>query len=98
MVGGITAFIGAAMLGPRIGKYDKNGKARPILGHNILIGALGVFILWFGWYGFNGAEQQTRCSYHRFFATTTVAPAVATVSAMIFYMDQKWQNRMFPCP
>ena len=55
MVGGITAFIGAAMLGPRIGKYDKNGKPRPILGHNLLIGALGVFILWFGWYGFNGA-------------------------------------------
>lgn len=55
MVGGITAFIGAAMLGPRIGKYDKNGKPKPILGHNLLIGALGVFILWFGWYGFNGA-------------------------------------------
>ena len=55
MVGGITAFIGAALLGPRIGKYDKDGKSRPIMGHNILIGALGVFILWFGWYGFNGA-------------------------------------------
>ena len=55
MVGGVAAFIGAIILGPRIGKYDKNGKARPILGHNILIGALGVFILWFGWYGFNGA-------------------------------------------
>lgn len=48
MVGGITAFIGAALLGPRIGKYDKNGRPQPILGHNILIGALGVFILWFG--------------------------------------------------
>lgn len=43
------------MLGPRIGKYDKNGKSVPILGHNIVVAALGVFILWFGWYGFNGA-------------------------------------------
>ena len=84
MVGGITAFIGAAMLGPRIGKYDKNGKARPILGHNILIGALGVFILWFGWYGFNGAAATDTMQLSQIFATTTVAPAVATVSAMIF--------------
>lgn len=79
-----TAFIGAAMLGPRIGKYDKNGKARPILGHNILIGALGVFILWFGWYGFNGAAATDTMQLSQIFATTTVAPAVATVSAMIF--------------
>ena len=84
MVGGITAFIGAAMLGPRIGKYDKNGKPRPILGHNILIGALGVFILWFGWYGFNGAAATDTMQLSQIFATTTVAPAVATVSAMIF--------------
>ena len=84
MVGGITAFIGAAMLGPRIGKYDKNGKARPILGHNILIGALGVFILWFGWYGFNGAAATDTMQLSQIFATTTIAPAVATVSAMIF--------------
>ena len=63
MVGGITAFIGAAMLGPRIGKYDKNGKPKPILGHNLLIGALGVFILWFGWYGFNGRTAlRRRCT------------------------------------
>ena len=55
MVGGVTGFIGACFLGSRIGKYDKNGHARPILGHNISIAALGVFILWFGWYGFNGA-------------------------------------------
>ena len=84
MVGGITAFIGAAMLGPRIGKYDKNGKPRPILGHNILIGALGVFILWFGWYGFNGAAATDTMQLSQIFAITTVAPAVATVSAMIF--------------
>ena len=84
MVGGITAFIGAAMLGPRIGKYDKNGKPKPILGHNILIGALGVFILWFGWYGFNGAAASDVMQLSQIFATTTVAPAVATVSAMLY--------------
>ena len=84
MVGGITAFIGAAMLGPRIGKYDKNGKPKPILGHNLLIGALGVFILWFGWYGFNGAAAKSIESLGSIFLTTTVAPSVATVVCMIF--------------
>lgn len=84
MVGGITAFIGAAMLGPRIGKYDKNGKPRPILGHNILIGALGVFILWFGWYGFNGAAATSIDQLGSIFLTTTISPAVATVVCMIF--------------
>lgn len=83
-VGGITALIGAALLGPRIGKYDRNGKARPILGHNILIGALGVFILWFGWYGFNGAAAIDTMQLSQIFATTTIAPAAATCSAMIF--------------
>lgn len=84
MVGGITAFIGAAMLGPRIGKYDKNGKPKPILGHNLLIGALGVFILWFGWYGFNGAAATSESQLAHIFLTTTIAPAVATVVCMIF--------------
>ena len=84
MVGGLTALIGAAMLGPRIGKYDKNGKSRPILGHNILIGALGVFILWFGWYGFNGAAASDTLQLSQIFATTTIAPAAATCAAMIF--------------
>ena len=88
MVGGITAFIGAAMLGPRIGKYDKNGKARPILGHNILIGALGVFILWFCWFGFNGAstvsmEGDAIVSAGKIFVTTNLAAAVATVTVML---------------
>lgn len=83
-VGGIAGFIGAAMLGPRIGKYDKNGKSRPILGHNIVVGALGVFILWFGWYGFNGAAAADGVHLGRIFATTTVAPAMATVTAMLF--------------
>ena len=84
MVGGVAALIGAIILGPRIGKYDKNGKPRPILGHNILIGALGVFILWFGWYGFNGAAATDTMQLSQIFATTTVAPAVATCTAMIY--------------
>jgi Amt family ammonium transporter len=84
MVGGVAGLIGAAFLGPRIGKYDENGKSKPILGHNIVIGALGVFILWFGWYGFNGAAAADGVHLGRIFATTTVAPAVATCAAMIF--------------
>lgn len=89
MVGGIAAFIGAAMLGPRIGKYKidkKTGKkiARAIPGHNLTIGALGVFILWFGWYGFNGAAATSVDSLASIFVTTTLAPAVATCVTMIF--------------
>lgn len=89
MVGGIAAFIGAAMLGPRIGKYkiDKvTGKktARAIPGHNLTIGALGVFILWFGWYGFNGAAATNTEMLASIFVTTTLAPSVATVVTMIF--------------
>lgn len=83
MVGGITGLIGAAMLGARIGKYDKNGKPVPILGHNIPIAAMGVFVLWFGWYGFNGAAAADGDALGKIFATTTVAPAFATVTAMI---------------
>ena len=84
MVGGIASVIGAAMLGPRIGKYDKNGKPRPILGHNILIGALGVFILWFAWYGFNGAAASDPTQLAQILGTTTIAPAVATFVCMMF--------------
>ena len=89
MVGGIAAFIGAAMLGPRIGKYkiDKaTGKktARAIPGHNLTVGALGVFILWFGWYGFNGAAATNTDMLASIFVTTTLAPSVATVVTMIF--------------
>lgn len=60
MVGGIAALVGAAILGPRIGKFDKNGKPKAIPGHSLTLGALGCFILWFGWYGFNGLQQQQR--------------------------------------
>ncbi len=85
MVGGITALIGAAVLGPRIGKYSKRtGKPHAIPGHNLPLGALGVFILWFGWYGFNGAAATDIDHLARIFATTTLAPAFATVAVMIF--------------
>lgn len=56
MVGGICALIGAKILGPRLGKYDKEGKPKAILGHSLTLGALGVFILWFCWFGFNGCS------------------------------------------
>lgn len=83
-VGGFTALIGAKMLGPRIGKYDEEGKPRGIPGHNLAIGALGVFILWFGWYGFNGAAATNGIQLATIFATTTVSPALATCTVMIF--------------
>lgn len=88
MVGGISALIGAAMLGPRIGKFvkDKNGKVTKVNafpGHNLPIGCLGVFILWLGWYGFNGAAATSIDELGSIFVTTTIAPAVATVVTMI---------------
>ena len=89
MVGGISALIGAKILGPRIGKFvkDKNGKVTKVNafpGHNLPIGALGVFILWLGWYGFNGAACTTVDQLGSVFVTTTIAPAIATVVCMIF--------------
>ena len=90
MVGGLIACLGAALLGPRIGKYDKNGKARAIPGHNLTAMALGVFILWFCWFGFNGGstvamstdDDMELASLVMF--NTNLAAAVATVVAMIF--------------
>lgn len=89
MVGGIAALIGAIILGPRIGKYerDENGKVikvNAIQGHSIPLGALGAFILWFGWYGFNGAAATSTSELATIFLNTTIAPAVATVTTMIF--------------
>ena len=89
MVGGIAALVGAIFLGPRIGKYvkDKSGKVtkvNAIPGHSITLGALGVFILWLGWYGFNGAAATSASELASVFLTTTVAPYVATVTTMVF--------------
>lgn len=89
MVGGISALVGAKILGPRIGKFntDKDGKITKVNafpGHSIPLGALGVFILWLGWYGFNGAAATSVEQLGSIFVTTTIAPAVATVTCMIF--------------
>lgn len=88
MVGGISALVGASILGARIGKFTKdkegNVKVNAIPGHNLTIGALGVFILWFGWYGFNPAASQSVEMLGSIFLTTTIAPAIATVTCMVF--------------
>ncbi len=89
MVGGIAALVGAIFLGPRIGKYvrDPGGKVikvNAIPGHSITLGALGVFILWLGWYGFNGAAATTASQLASIFLTTTIAPSVATVTTMLY--------------
>ena len=89
MVGGLCALIGAKMVGPRIGKFtkDKSGKITKVNafpGHNIVIGCLGVFILWLGWYGFNGAAATNMEQLASIFLTTTIAPSIATVVCMIF--------------
>lgn len=88
MVGGVAAFVGAAILGPRIGKYDKNGKPNAILGHSMTLAALGVFILWFCWFGFNGCSTVAlsgdgATNAARIFYTTNLAAAMATVIVLI---------------
>ena len=88
LVRSAMALIGAIILGPRIGKYSKSGKSRAIPGHNLTVGALGVFILWFCWFGFNGAstvsmEGDAIVSAGKIFVTTNLAAAVATVTVML---------------
>jgi len=89
MVGGISALIGAALLGPRLGKFEKDEsgkivKVNAFPGHNLVAASLGVFILWLGWYGFNGAACTSVDQLGSVFVTTTIAPALATVTCMIF--------------
>ena len=87
---GVCACIGAAILGPRIGKYDDQGRPRAILGHSLSLGALGVFLLWFCWFGFNGCStvgmegDDVIVSAGLIFVTTNMAPAVASVVTMIY--------------
>lgn len=89
MVGGVAALVGAVLLGPRIGKYDKNGKPRAIPGHSLTLGALGVFILWFGWFGFNPGStvsatgDDTLIKMGSIFVTTNLAAAAAAAVTMI---------------
>lgn len=88
-VGGVLAFIGAIFLGPRLGKYSKDGKSRAIPGHNLLAAALGVFILWFGWFGFNPGSQLAasgevnRIAISHVFLTTNLAAAAGGAATMI---------------
>ncbi|MCL2214551.1 MAG: ammonium transporter [Treponema sp.] len=84
MAGGICALVGAAFVGPRVGKYGRDSKVNAIPGHNITISALGVFILWFGWYGFNGAAAGNIGELGSIFVTTTISACAASVTAMIF--------------
>lgn len=88
LVGGVAALVGAKMLGARIGKYDKNGNSKAIPGHNIVVGALGIFILWFCWFGFNGSstmsmEGEAIATAGKIFMNTNLSAAVAAVSAML---------------
>lgn len=88
MVGGIASVIGAAMLEPRIGKYTKGKDGKTVVnafpGHSLTLGALGCFILWFAWYGFNGAAASDPTQLAQILGTTTIAPAVATFVCMMF--------------
>ncbi|HKM21955.1 MAG TPA: ammonium transporter, partial [Lachnospiraceae bacterium] len=89
MVGGVAALVGAKILGPRLGKYDKDGKPRAIPGHSLTLGALGVFILWFCWFGFNGCSTVSMVDgmdvlASKVFVTTNLAAACATVATMVF--------------
>jgi Amt family ammonium transporter len=90
LVGGVAALVGAKMLGPRIGKYDKNGKPRAILGHSVALGALGVFILWFCWFGFNGTStlgatgDSTLTSMGQIFVNTNMSAACAAIATMTY--------------
>lgn len=89
-IGGWASLAGVLVVGPRIGKYTKDGKARAIPGHNIPIATVGVFVLWFGWYGFNvGSETAADTSLPLIAVNTTLAPAAAVITALftthIFY-------------
>ncbi len=96
MVGGVAALVGAKMLGARIGKYDKNGKPKAILGHSLTLAALGVFILWFGWFGFNGCStiiatgDETLTKMSHIFMTTNLAAACGAIATMLYtWIKQK---------
>jgi|TARA_B100000959_G_C14942485_1_gene608434 Amt family ammonium transporter len=92
-VGGWAALIGAYTLGPRLGKYGKNGNIKPILGHNMPLAAIGVFLLWFGWYGFNGGSVLSADpgGVSLVFVTTTLAAAAGVIGAMVtsWYISKK---------
>lgn len=90
MVGGVAALVGAKILGPRIGKYNPDGTVNAIPGHSLTLGALGVFLLWFGWFGFNGCStvsatgDDTLLSMSKIFVTTNMAAAAGAAATMIY--------------
>ena len=93
MVGGVAALIGAIILGPRIGKYTKDGKSKAIPGHSLTIAALGVFILWFGWFGFNPGSQLAAATEadaiaisHVFLTTNLAACAGGFFALLVSWM------------
>ena len=96
MVGGVAAFAGVLVLGPRIGKYDEDGNPLPIPGHSLMLGALGVFILWFGWYGFNAGS--TLAAVGADFATVAVTTTLAASAGAVGAMFTAWANRSFGRP
>ena len=102
MVGGIASVIGAAMLGPRIGKYTKGKDGKVVVnafpGHSLTLGALGCFILWFAWYGFNGAAASDPTQLAQILGTTTIAPAVATFACMLFTWIRNGAPDVSMCP
>jgi Amt family ammonium transporter len=91
LTGGVAAFVGAWTLGPRIGKFDENGKPLPIPGHSLMLGALGVFILWFGWYGFNGGS--TLAAVDQDFATVCVTTTLAASAGALAAMFTAWARK-----
>ncbi len=95
-VGGLCALVGAYIIGPRIGKYTKSGKSNAIPGHSITLGALGVFILWFGWFGFNPGSTLSGMDYKgisKIFVTTNMSAAAGAVVTM-FYTWFRYKNQM----
>jgi ammonium transporter, Amt family len=96
MVGGVAALAGVLVLGPRIGKYDEHGNPQAIPGHSLMLGALGVFILWFGWYGFNAGS--TLAAVGQNFGTVAVATTLAAAAGALGAMITAWLNRSFGRP
>jgi Amt family ammonium transporter len=96
LTGGAAALAGVLVLGPRIGKYDPDGNPKPIPGHSLMLGALGVFILWFGWYGFNGGS--TLAAVNADFASVAVTTTLAASAGAIGAMATAWANTRFGRP
>ncbi len=96
LTGGVAALAGVMVIGPRIGKYDENGKPQAIPGHSLLLGALGVFILWFGWYGFNAGS--TLAAVGADFASVAVTTTLSASAGALGAMAISWMNKGYGKP